>query len=142
MGSPPAPCVHVSRDKKLSLIRVTRGIFMNVGAGDIVVVVLGAVERSLGVDKGVHLAAHTEDVEVVEVEELEVGHDGGCVREGVGVDEEANDLFVCANEGLEVVGIAFWGAPYGDGIDEMWIDMGVVELLHGLRWEQFVGIAE
>ncbi len=51
-------------------------VFMDVGAGGVVVDVDGAVELGMGVDVWVHLKADSEYVEVSDVEDFQFHHEG------------------------------------------------------------------
>jgi hypothetical protein len=81
---------------------------VDVGHGLIVVVVFWSVWLFFWVDERVYFGAESEGVEVVDVEDVELQHDGGGVCSGREVDEEPDDFLMDCVEWLEV-GFAFVG---------------------------------
>ena len=57
----------VGRNVQIALVGVSCGVLVDVGAREVVVVVFGAVEVSLGVDERMDLATDPEDVKVPKV---------------------------------------------------------------------------
>ena len=97
-------------------------------------VMFWAVQLFLGVDERLHLCAYSECVEVSDVEDLELGHDGlGVAARGYSADE-ADDSFLGFDEWLEVSFLGVSGAPDGYVADEMGVDQGVVQGCHGREW--------
>ena len=52
----------------IALLRVSGGIFMDLGHRDVVMVMLWSVELAVLVDEGMHFCAYSEGVEVEDVE--------------------------------------------------------------------------
>ena len=75
--------------------------------------------------KGVHFCAYTVDVEVGDGEDVVFDHEGFGVRLRWAVQDDTYYFFLCFYEGLEVCFCGV-GAPYGDGVDEVGVDEGVV----------------
>ena len=51
-------------------------------------------------------------------------------------------IFLCFDEWLEVCFGLIARSPYGDTIDEVWVDMGVVEFGHDFGGDEFIGVSE
>ena len=94
-------------------------------------VVFWAVELLFGVDEWVHFCAYSEDVEVGDVEDMELGHDGLGVTAGWCIADEADYFLLCFDEWLKVGFAGIVRSPDGDVADEVGVDVGVVELCHG-----------
>ena len=94
-----------------------------------------AVEWLAGVDEGVHFYTHSVDVEVGDVEDLELGHDGLGVGAGADVANESDEALLCFDQWLEVGFAGVVGAPDGDVADEVGADEGAIELGHDGEWE-------
>ena len=66
------------------------------------------------------------DVEVVEVEYVEFGHDGVGMCSWWLIGDESNDLFVGSDQRLYVCFSSVVCAPYRDVSNEMWEDLTIV----------------
>ena len=49
---------------------------------------------------------------------------------------------MCFDEWLEECFGLIARSPYGDTIDEVWVDMGVVEFGHDFGGDEFIGVSE
>jgi hypothetical protein len=90
----------------------------------------------------VHFYTHSVDVEVGDVEDLELGHDGFGVSARADFADESDQALLCFDQWLEIGFAGVTGAPDADVSDKMGEDVGVVELNHGVEWEVFVGVSE
>jgi hypothetical protein len=83
----------------------------------------------------VHFCTHSEDIEVGDVEDLELCHDGFGVAAGWYSADKADDSLLGFDEWLEVGFVRVAGSPDGDVADEVRVDEGIIELCHGFQWE-------
>ena len=81
------------------------------------------------------ISAHSEDVEVGDVEDLKLRHDGVGVGAGGDVADEADDALLCFDQWLEVGFSGIAGSPDGDVADEVGVDEGAIEICHSGEWE-------
>ena len=75
---------------------------MDMCCANVVVVVLWSVEWFGEVDEGMCFCRYSECVEVGDVEDAELCHEGLCVCSGWHVFDESDDLLLCSDEGLYV----------------------------------------
>lgn len=130
------------RDELMVLGCVSCRVVVDVGGGDVVAVVFWSDDVIFRVNEGVHLDANPADVEAVDVENLELGHEGVCVCSRVPVCNQSDDLLVGSDEWLDVRFVALVCSPDGDVSDKVWVDVGVVELFHDVGWEELIGVFE
>ena len=96
----------------------------------------------LWVDVGVHFCTDPEGVEVGDVEDLEFIQERSAVGSGWLILDESNDFLLHFDEGLNVLFTRVVCPPDGYVEDEVWVDVHIVELLHGFGAEEFVGVFE
>lgn len=94
------------------------------------------------VDMWVHLGACAEDVEVGDVEDFEVFHEGLGVCSWGDVLDESDDLFLGSDEWLDVCLVGVCCSPDGYCSNEVGEDLAVVDVFECGCGEEFVGVFE
>ena len=112
------------------VLRVSCWVFVDVGDGLVVMVVFWSGQLLLRVDEWVYFGAHSQRVEVVDVEDVEFLHDRGGVGSVGKVDDESDDFLVDFVERMEVGFAGFGRSPDGDAVDEVGVDVAVVLFFH------------
>jgi len=65
-------------------------------------------------------------VEVVDIEDFKLLHEGGCMCSGWYVAYQPNKFLLKCSEWLDVRFAAVCGAPHSDVADEVWVGVGEV----------------
>ena len=112
------------------MCRVSGVVVMDLRGEDVVVVVFWSVECGFRVYVWVYFQAYSEDVQVGDIEDLVFRHQWFCVCSWWESGDKPDDFLLHFDEWLDVGCLGVGGSPNGDVGD--WVDVGVVELYHGL----------
>ena len=113
-------------------------VVVDVGWGEVFVVVVWSVQWFWRVDEGVCFRCYSECVEIDDAEDAAFCHEWFGVCPGWRIC----DLLLCSDEGLYVHFLVVGCAPDGDVADEMWEDVCEVGVSQDVCWEEFVRVSD